>query len=136
MKTHKTIIKRITNLPWQTLDAEDLLNLMVLSYVSALEFAESLRMALALYPKDAELKQMAIGELQATNLSFDDYHGPRDHAEFLAHFLRKHRVDTSEVIRMACIGYQQAIKQLPQDVRAMSIFSRESALPHVFTRIL
>ena len=80
---YKRIVERIKKLKWEKLTANDLQQLMVLSTFSAIEFAESLRVALHVYPENEELKKMAEGELFTTNLNFGGYNLRGDHADFL-----------------------------------------------------
>lgn len=133
---YKKTVEQIKNLRWENLDQNELGQLMHLSYAAAREFAESLRIALELYPEDNELQKMAAGELNTTNLSFEDYTGPGDHADYLAHFLKSTEVDLSSAAAEHAQQYVTDCKELDKNVRALSIFSREHELSGIFERIL
>lgn len=132
----KNIVAHIKALPWETLKSEDLLRVMHLSHASAREFAEALRIALRLYPDNVKLREMAQGELDADNLSFDDYRQPGDHAEFLAHFLAKIEMLPDPAIDAHIDTYRERCRELDDETRAMTIFSREGELEGIFERIL
>ncbi len=135
---YKQIVKSIRDLRWENLPAEDLQKLMILAEYSAREFAESLRIALQIYPENEELQEMAHGELNTNNLKFKDYEDRGDHSHFLEYFIAKYHLNqkfSSEVIG-AGDEYLVEIRKLPKEVRAMSIFSREQELPGIFQRIL
>ncbi len=135
---YKQIVKAIRELKWENLPAEDLQKLMILAEYSAREFAESLRIALQIYPENEELQEMAHGEINTNNLKFKDYNGRGDHSHFLEYFIAKYKINqkvSSEVIS-AGDHYITEIRKLPKEVRAMSIFSREQELPGIFQRIL
>lgn len=130
----QSVIGEITNLPWQRLSPAGLQQLMVLSHHAAREFAASLRVAKRLYPNNKELYEMATGELETTNLHFDSYKGPGDHADYLDHFIRKCNVPTQ--VHAKGTAYERLVAQLPDTVRASSVFEREQYLPEIFKRIL
>lgn len=132
----KDVVEQIKNLNWENLDAYELQQLMQLSYTSAREFAEALRIAIQLHPDNKNLKEMAAGELQTNNLSFEDYRRKGDHADFLLHFLEKSGLNGDEKTKKYSEHYLQACKTLDKETRAMSIFSREEELPGIFERIL
>lgn len=113
-------------------------SLMILSWGAAEEFAESLKIARRLYPHDELLEAMAEEELNATNLSFSDYSGPGDHSEFLHHFIRKHGLlaNAPQEVLDAKTRYLAQIRGLSDEVRIMSVVSREQELPGIFTEIL
>ncbi len=138
---YKNTVSRIKNLPWSTLSEEQLLSLMVLSYFAATEFAESLRIALRHLPQNESLRTMARGELKTDNLLFGSYKKKGDHAGFLLHFVEEYdlRSLTSAVLpAMFRTGqaYRNLIGQLPDEIRVMSVCSREVELPEIFQEIL
>lgn len=134
---YKSVVEKIKNLNWENLPPEDLQKLMYLSYASAREFAESLRIARDLYPDNENLKDMAEGELQTSNLSFEDYNQAGDHADFLEFFLKKHNLlEVTPEIKTATEEYVNVCQSLDPKVRAMTIFSREEELSEIFERIL
>lgn len=134
---YKEIVEEIKNLPWWKYHPKSII---YSSLVSAIEFAESLRCALELYPDDENLREMAAGELKTNNLSYDDYNSPGDHWEFLAHFCKKYNITDDTVgdkMVFAKKDYFRSIKNLgDSSVRAMTIFSREQELPEIFHEIV
>lgn len=134
----KDIIKTIRNMRWASLSEQNLQSVMILSGFAAKEFAESLRIALRLYPDSANLKRVAAEELQTSNLQFEDYQGSGDHADFLWHFIG--REDLTYVcpreVMEAGARYLAAVWMLSPEARAMSIFSRERELHGIFSQVL
>ncbi|MEX0649804.1 MAG: hypothetical protein WD200_02300 [Candidatus Andersenbacteria bacterium] len=135
-ESYKEVIAEIRNLHWENLGRSELQQLMCLSYVAALEFAEALRIAERLYTTSRNVQELVAGELQTSNLVFDDYTGPGDHAAFLKHFLEKGNIQPREGVRKAGAGYLEVCHSLSDEVRAMSVFSREEELAGIFARIL
>jgi hypothetical protein len=135
-RNYKQVVQEIKDLNWENLDSHDLQRLMHLSHVSAVEFAEALRIANRLYPEDGELKEMSAGELETQNLEFEGYKAPGDHAEFLQHFLEKYGLSNDPDLMNHGEEYLKACRQLPDEVRAMTIFSREEELSGIFERVL
>lgn len=135
-KQYLNTVARIRNVRWDLADTSDLLSLMLLGAYTAEEFAESLRIATRLKPSAFE--EMARGELDTTNIQFDDYVGPGDHSAYLWHFIEKHGVclKCSMSVRLAGERYVQFVRRLPEPVRLMSIVSREQELPGIFSAIL
>lgn len=133
---YKGVVDRIRNLRWENLDAANLQRLMYLSYVSAREFAAALRMALELYPDNMSLREMAEGELETSNLSYEGYKARGDHADFLDHFIEKECIQADVALERSANEYLEACNSLANNVRAMTIFSREKELPGIFKRIL
>lgn len=133
---YKKTVGRILELPWEKLDAPALVKLMFLSGFAAREFAESLKLSLGLYPDYEGLREMADEELKTRNLRYKDYGQKGDHWEFLAHFLRGINPLEFAAEFRAGARYWKEVNEIIPEVRAMSIFSRESELPDIFTRIL
>jgi hypothetical protein len=134
---YKKLVTEIRELPWGQYDPKAII---YLSLCSAVEFAESLRLALIAYPQNQNLGEMANGELKTNNLSYDDYATYGDHSEFLAHFCKKHNI-TDNSIGDKCFfakkDYSRAVRNLGDNkVRAMTIFSREQELPDIFHKIV
>lgn len=137
VENYKLVVKSILELNWDSLEEEDLQQLMILSAYSALEFAESLKLTLRLYPRNSSLKEMADEELQTNNLSFGDYNKTGDHSQFLWHFINKYDlIKKFPALKKHGEDYIKKVKDLPQEVRVMSIVSREKELPGIFTRVL
>ncbi len=133
---YKKVVERIYNLAWEKLSAKELQTLMVLSGYAALEFAESLRIALNEHRESKAFQGMAAGELKTTNLTFDDYIKKGDHSEFLWHFIEKKGISTDPNVTNTGKEYLQKVQTLPKEVRVMSIVSREYELSRIFARIL
>lgn len=133
---HKALVEQIKALPWESLDPQELQQLMYLAWIAAQEFAEALRIARRLYPKDENLKRMAAGELKTKNLDFDGYNKRGDHSEFLKNFLDKIGFQPDENLRRHGEEYLEACRALNDKTRAMSVFSREEELSGIFARIL
>jgi hypothetical protein len=137
MEDYKEIVEKIKNLHWNSLNGEELQQLMILSAYSAIEFAESLRITLNQHPNNETLKEMASEELKTATLSFEDYSKVGDHAEFLWHFINKHKL-LEKYPRLKEIGekYLENIRKLSNEIKVMSIVSREQELPGIFENIL
>jgi hypothetical protein len=134
--SYKLLVQQIRELPWHTYKPK---SIMYLSWCTAVEFAESLRCAILAYPDNENLKEMAEGELNTDNLSYDDYNRNGDHQDFLSHFLDKnvYMSNISDEVFNARKAYWEGVKALGDDtVRAMTIFSREQELPGIFEVIL
>jgi hypothetical protein len=133
---YKNIVSKIKNLHWENLSVDDLHNLMILSSYTAIEFAESLRIALEIYPESENLRTMSEGELKTGNLKFSDYTTVGDHAEFLLHFIGDIPPSQHQAAQDAGEMYLKRVRELPRKIRAMSIFSREKELPGIFVKVL
>ena len=136
---YKNIVSEITNLPWSQFDPKEII---YLSLTSAVEFAQSLRCALNVYPENTNLQQMAYGELNTNNLYYDDYSRKGDHWQFLDHFCQDQKsgifisVHWKYKIASACDKYYKTLESMSDAERAMTIFSREHELPNIFEEIL
>ncbi|MSR71625.1 MAG: DUF3050 domain-containing protein [Candidatus Taylorbacteria bacterium] len=133
----ENLVENIKRLAWEKLSGQELQTVMILSAYAAREFAESLRIALGLYPTSHVLREMASEELQTSNLRFEDYAREGDHGDLLWYFIGKYKLTEGNREAVA-VGekYFETIRQLSPEIRAMSIFSRERELPGIFTRIL
>jgi hypothetical protein len=131
----KKIVREIENLPWNKFSPTEII---YVSYCTAVEFAESLRKALVVYPDNKNLIEMASGELDTRNLSYKDYNNRGDHWEFLEHFCRKQEngIIPSVSLVDACKYYHSIVNSFNNNERAMTIFSREQELPSIFNKIL
>jgi hypothetical protein len=142
VRTVAVLVQLIHKLGWSNLSLATLQWLMYISFVTAKEFAESLRIALREYPGDAMLEQMAAGELCATNLNFrywknsDGVVTKGDHWEFLKYYLDIWADRPPFSVVQAGNSYTETVELLSPKVRAMTIFSRERELPGIFTAIL
>jgi hypothetical protein len=133
---YKNTLQEIINLPWENLSSTNLEKLMIISYFNAIEFAESLRIALRMYPKNYNLKLMAIGELKTDNLQFDDFKKKGDHSEFLEYFIKKFDL-IKKYPNVMDLGdkYLKEIRNLSDKTRAMSVISRENELHKIFQKV-
>ncbi len=135
MDNHKKHVEQIIALPWERLSARDLQSLMHLSYFTAIEFAESLRITLNLFPDDNLILQMAEGELNTNNLSHDGYNKTADHYAFLEHFINRDGIPLEKPVAMAASDYLSFCRKQSDTFRAETIFSREEELSKIFQRI-
>ena len=134
--SYKKIVDQIKQLNWQKLTVQELQQLMFISYASAIEFAQALRIARDLYPEDDQLRRMSEGELDTNNLHYEDYSQSGDHSDFLKHFISKNSIRPNNRVRSAINAYHETCAAFDNTTRAMSIFSRERELPDIFERIL
>jgi len=136
---HKEIVSQIQNLPWAQFDPKAII---FLSLCTAVEFAQSLCCALKIYPENVNLQEMAYGELNTDNLSYDDYSRKGDHWQFLDHFCQDQKsgiytsIHWQAKISKACTKYHKVLEIMSDSERAMTIFSREHELPNIFEEIL
>ncbi|MDB5258898.1 MAG: hypothetical protein JWO73_106 [Candidatus Taylorbacteria bacterium] len=126
MNKYIQIAQQITNLNWSGLSVADLQALLILSAYAADEFAESLRLARALYPESKGFEDMAAGELQTGNLKFGDYSKVDDHSEFLWFFDTMYFGENtvSKEVRESGGVYMRKVRTMTPPLRAMSVISR------------
>lgn len=127
-------VESIKNIPWSRIEPARIVNT---SLVTGLEFAQSLRIALMLYPDNQNLIAMAKEELETTNLFLQDYNGKGDHVDFLLHFCSRapfYNVEYNPVLQG--FKYLSNVGKFSPEERAMTVFSREKELPGVFSSIL
>ena len=135
---YKKLAETIRLLPWSAYDPKAIV---YLSWITAKEFADSLRLALQAFPNHRGMKIMAQGELQTDNLMYQEYSGPGDHWEFLEYFLKQNRTlydhRYTKTLQTPSIEYTQKIQNIQTGrERAMTIVSREQELPGIFQSIL
>ncbi len=131
---HKEIVQQIAGLNWSKANPGDII---LLSHTTAKEFATSLRFGISLYPNDERLKEMASGELETDNMSFEDYNKKGDHWEFLDHFVTKYNITpTKSALLDAMRRYVTEVEALSESDRAMTVFSREEELALIFEKIV
>jgi hypothetical protein len=132
--SYKDVVQRIVDLDWALAIPEDII---LLSRCTAIEFADSLRLAAKLYPNDERLKEMIDGELKTDNMAFADYKQKGDHWEFLDYFIQKLDVRPSKpVIEEVMKNYAKALTvHFSETERAMTVFSREEELTPIFRRV-
>jgi hypothetical protein len=156
--SYKNTVASLKSLDWKLLTTPyEITQLMWISYVCAKEFSESLRIALRLYGDNPDLIRMAQGELDTDNLYFRSYTKKGDHYEFLKHFLERGGVlrgiqtffpesipEEGRVILptglpgegiYAAQKYLITVSALSDEVRAMSVFSREEELAGIFSNL-
>lgn len=133
---YKTVVQEIRELNWRALNPSHLQILMYLSWIAAVEFAESLRIALVMNPNNKNLRETAAGELKTRNLTYGSFTEPGDHATFLEHFIRENGIEVPAREQEASSKYLKDCRFLPNEVRAMSVFSREEELERIFKEIL
>lgn len=134
---HQALVKSINKKQWECYSPQKII---YLSLRSAEEFAESLRCAEHAYPNHSQLSEMIKGELQTDNLSYEDYAQVGDHWQFLKHFCVQHKINEESVgseLVHAGNTYVTSVRKLGDDnVRAMTVFSRDQELPGIFKKIL
>jgi hypothetical protein len=135
---YKQTITEIKNIDWKSMNP---ISIILVSFFTAQEFAESLRVALRMFPDSKPLREMAAGELETDNLQFGSYSQIGDHWEFLFHFLREKfgiigHVNVARKAWNANCAYLTSVQALTREQRAMTIFSRELELPQIFAEIL
>lgn len=96
MQPYKEKVQQILELPWGDYSPY---SIVMISLASAQEFAESLRLALEVFPDDKNLKLMAAGELETTNLTYGNYKRLGDHWQFLSYFTVRFPHEASDFIR-------------------------------------
>ncbi|MDH6576654.1 hypothetical protein [Kitasatospora sp. MAP5-34] len=135
---YKTYVENILALPFENLTSHELQQVWYLSWVAAVEFGEALRLSQKMYPDHAGLQEMILGELDTTNLALEDFQEPKDHHEFLSHFLIKHGVMEKMEAELGehAATYLAACRALDPHTRAMTVFSREEELAGIFARFL
>jgi len=137
MKAYDATVDKIKGLAWEHLSANELQKVMILSAFAALEFAESLQIALELFPNNASLEEMKNGELETDNLQYGGYSRKANHAAFLWHFIEVYDIARKhEDAQQSGEAYTRKIRSFSRELRAMSIFSREKELPGIFSQIL
>ncbi len=135
---HDHLVLEIKNLPWEKFKPKGIIQL---SLETANEFAASLRCAEKVYPDNADLKKMIAEELKTDNLNYGGYSKKGDHWEFLFHFFEKASgySDLSDVCRLRNYSietYHKKVSAFDNAQRAMTIFSRETELPGIFSKII
>ncbi|MEZ4211146.1 MAG: DUF3050 domain-containing protein [Candidatus Paceibacterota bacterium] len=136
MQPYQEKVRQILELPWGDYSPY---SIVMISLATAREFAESLRLALEVFPDDKNLKLMAAGVLGTTNLTYGNYKQLGDHWQFLSHFTVRFPHEASEFIRRSSHvteEYLDAVRSMTDKERAMTIFSREQELPGIFKKIL
>src|SRR6185437_8568577 len=63
------VIDAICDLPWEKLSEDELLRGAMAYYYFSVQFRENLEAACRLYPEDAKLKDLRLGECNTSNLS-------------------------------------------------------------------
>lgn len=133
---YKTVVKEIQELPWKDIYP---FSIILVSLASAQEFAASLRCACRVYPGDLDLRLMALGELNTSNLKYGGYRVHGDHSRFLEYFVKKlptHAQVVGTRATAAVTTYNETIERMSAEHRAQTVFSREAELPGIFEAIL
>ena len=135
---YQTTLRRIHNLPWENLDTPKLEDLMVISGITAREYTNSLRIARTLLPEHKGLRLLTREEWRTSSFHFGSYSRKGDRADFLRHFVNKSGLlkTVPHLVGSACVTYDFKTGALPDDVRLMSVVSRERDLTRMMTRLL
>ncbi len=140
---YRAVIDEIAGLAWQGLSRDELICTAWAYYFFSVQFRESLEQACDLHPWDQSLQDLSEGECDTDNLS--PYPGIAEAGERMNHDEFMRRITTmsglapAERITLDQIGqaYLAATRDLPRDVRALSIASYEDGgLEAVFKAIL
>ena len=137
------VIDEICNLNWRNINRDDLFVAAWAYYYFSIQFRENLQIARALYPDDANLKQLEDEECDTHNLSpWPGVALPSEkmnHDEFMRRSLELCPVDPGVRSRMEELGqaYLATVRDIEPMTRAVSISSYENGgLQSVFTAYL
>ena len=127
----KLIIDEITAMPWQALDAEELVQVAWAYYYFSIQFRENLEAALALYPHDEKLAHLASEECETSNLSpWPGVATPGErmnHDEFMRRALALTPLDPARQAHLEQLGqeYLARVRAVDRETQALSIASYE-----------
>lgn len=134
-------IDDICDLPWDKLDAAEVVQVAKAYYYFSVQFRENLEIACRLLPGDEKLQELRAGECATDNLSpwpGVAAAGERlDHDEFMRRALALQTVRDGKYLEQIGQAYLQQTRALPARVRATSIASYEDGgLTRVFGAML
>jgi hypothetical protein len=140
---YETVIAEICALHWDSLTADELMDIAWAYSHFSVQFRENLETACKLYPDDENLKQLKHEECDTDNLSpwpnVAAAGEKMNHDEFMKRLLALYPIDNGRRERLTQSGgtYLRRIRNLPVEVRAASIASYEDdGLKKVFEAIL
>jgi hypothetical protein len=138
----KKAVADICSLNWNSLTADELVDIAWIYYYFSVQFCENVGIARALNPHDKKLLELDLGERNTDNLS--PYPGvveegeKVDHDDFMRRTLRLQPIDDARRRKLQAIGsaYLDKVRSMDAATRATSILSYEGGgLPRVFTAI-
>jgi hypothetical protein len=142
LQYHK-VIDEICQLDWKALTSQDMIHVAWAYYYFSIQFRENLKIARALHPYDANLKDLEREECETDNLS--PWPGvaavgeSMNHDEFMRRVLNMHPIDPFQAKYLNAAGerYLEAVRELDDVSRALGIASYEDGgLEKVFRTIL
>lgn len=139
----KPVIEEICAFNWSALDQTQLSAVGWAYYFFSVQFRENLEIAVSQHPDDKQLQRLMLEECDTDNLSpWPGVAGPgekMDHDMFMFRVLNLNVIDHDLCVRVkqAGIAYLERVRQVDDDVRALSIVSYEDGgLERVFKAIL
>jgi len=135
MKTSKYYVQKMLQIDWSKTSDN---NKLFLSAITALEFAQSQRLANMVHPNNKGVQAMSAEELMTDNLRFGSYTETGDHVDFLLSELSSKEIIFSieKTLLVAGLKYLSAVGKFTPAERAMTVFSRERELPNIFKNLL
>jgi hypothetical protein len=135
------LIREICRLPWERLNAGEILRVALAYYYFSVQFRENLEIACRLNPDDNRLKVLHRGECNTANLSpWENIAADGEamnHDEFMRRLLALQPIADAEAIERSGQSYLGRMRTMDNRVRAMSIGSYEGGgLLRVFSSIL
>lgn len=134
-------IDAICDLPWEKLSEDELLRGAMAYYYFSVQFRENLEAACKLYPDDAKLKDLRLGECNTSNLS--PWEGvaaegeAMNHDEFMRRLLALDFITDIGALERAGDRYLAQVRAVDDQAKAKSIASYEDGgLEKVFSAIL
>jgi hypothetical protein len=137
----RKIIDDICRMPWESIDANEVMKIAKVYYYFSVQFRENLEIACLLYPKDLMLKKLLAGECDTDNLSpWPQVAQPGErlnHDEFMKRLLTLQPIDRSDYLDEIGHEYLSQIRELDGIARASSIATYEDGgLSRVFSAML
>jgi hypothetical protein len=140
---YQQVIAEICDMPWGRLSEEETIDAAWAYYYFSVQFRENLEIALRLYPGDAKLQELELGECNTDNLSpwpgVADAGEKLNHDEFMRRLLCLSPVPEARRHQFHCMGdrYLDYVREMDPMVRARSLASYEDGgLERVFRAML
>lgn len=135
------VIQQICRLPWERLNANEILRVAFAYYYFSVQFRENLEIACRLNPDDMLLKALHRGECNTTNLSpWENIAADGEamnHDEFIRRLIALQPISGADTIERSGRSYLAVMRRTDNRVRAMSIGSYEGGgLLRVFSAML
>jgi len=137
----EAVIDEICRMRWETLDADEVIQVAKAYYYFSIQFRENLEIACRLYPDDQLLGKLREGECDTDNLSpwpgVAEIREKLNHDEFMRRLLSFQTVDRDDYLTFLGQAYLNRVRSLDDFTRATSIASYEDGgLSRVFLSIL